>query len=191
MIIESYRKHVTVFQPKPQFIPSSKGEQKAASSAKSAPGTVDQPLSYAQYVVQSKSNVADPPQRPAPSKLPTSEGAAVSSLKQNETGSLSFSTGRSETAQDSVKVTEGGSEGVKTSEETQVADTEQKDSQKSDPSLSLGPKPVGSGSSIIVSPRQVSFRMWTVRLLPRFCGLICTGITSHVCSYLFRGEIPF
>ncbi|XP_026231528.1 DNA excision repair protein ERCC-1 [Anabas testudineus] len=142
--------------PKPQFIPSSKGEQKAstASSAKSAPGTVDQPLSYAQYVVQSKSNVADPPQRPAPSKLPTSEGAAVSSLKQNETGSLSFSTGRSETAQDSVKVTEGGSEGVKTSEETQVADTEQKDSQKSDPSLSLGPKPVGSGSSIIVSPRQ-------------------------------------
>uniref|UniRef100_A0A8C4EXG4 DNA excision repair protein ERCC-1 n=1 Tax=Dicentrarchus labrax TaxID=13489 RepID=A0A8C4EXG4_DICLA len=47
-------------------------------------------------------------------------------------------------------------EGVKNSEETPVTGTDQKEGnwQRSDPSLSLGPKPAGSGSSIIVSPRQ-------------------------------------
>lgn len=154
--------HVTVFQPKPQFLPSSKGGQ-TASSAKPAPGTVDQPLSYAEYIVHSKSNVAD--------HLQKSEGAGANSLKQNESGSFSFPTGASETAQDCVKGTEGGPEGVKKSEGTQVTGTEQKDShcQRSDPSLNLGPKPVGSGSSIIVSPRQVNIRIWRVRLLCCFC----------------------
>lgn len=182
---------VTIFQPKPHFLPSSKGGQNTsastAPSAKPASGTVDQPLSYAEYIVQSKSNVADPPQRPTPSKVPRSEGAGVTSLKQNEFGSLSFPTERSETVKDCVQGTEGGSEGVKKIEEAQMTGTEQKDGncQRSDPSLSLGPKPVGSGSSIIVSPRQVSIRMWRVRLVRCLCWLVCTmiSITSDFVTY--------
>lgn len=163
--------YVTVFQPKPQFLPSSKGGQdtSAASSAKHATGTVDQPLSYAEYIVHSKSNVADPIQRPAPSKLLTSEGAGVTCLKQNQSGSFSLPTGTSETTKDCVKGTEGGPEEVKKNEGTQVTGTEQKDSQRSDPSFIMGPKPVGSGISIIVSPRQVNITMWRVRLLCCFC----------------------
>ncbi|GAA6230176.1 DNA excision repair protein ERCC-1 [Lates japonicus] len=146
--------------PKPQFLSSSKGGQitsaSSTSSAKPVPESVDQPLSYAEYIVQSKSNVAAAPQREAPPKLPTTEGAGVKSLKQTEPGSVSSATGRCETVQDCAKGTEGGSEGVRRSEETQVAGTDQKEGncQRSDASLSLGPKPVGSGSSIIVSPRQ-------------------------------------
>ncbi|XP_040003660.1 DNA excision repair protein ERCC-1 [Xiphias gladius] len=148
--------------PKPQFLSSSRGGQitsiSSASSAKPAPEPVDQPLSYAEYVVKSKSNVAAAPQRVAPLKLPRTEEAGVTSLKQTEPGSLSSAIGGGETVQDCAKGTEGGSEGIQESEERQVADTDQKlgngNCQRSDASLTLGPKPVGSGSSIIVSPRQ-------------------------------------
>lgn len=144
-----------VFQLKPQFQPSSKGGQNAStsSSAKCASEPVDQLLSYAEYIVQSKSNVAAPPQRAGPSTKLRTEGDGVTNVKQ----SVSSAPGGCETAQDCPEGTEGGSGGVKRSEETQVAGTDQKEGncQRSDQSLSLGPKPVGSGSSIIVSPRQV------------------------------------
>ncbi|XP_045910984.1 DNA excision repair protein ERCC-1 [Micropterus dolomieu] len=139
---------------KPQFQPSSKGGQNAStsSSAKCASEPVDQLLSYAEYIVQSKSNVAAPPQRAGPSTKLRTEGDGVTNVKQ----SVSSAPGGCETAQDCPEGTEGGSGGVKRSEETQVAGTDQKEGncQRSDQSLSLGPKPVGSGSSIIVSPRQ-------------------------------------
>ncbi|XP_071319492.1 DNA excision repair protein ERCC-1 [Trachinotus anak] len=139
--------------PKPQFVSSSKAGQttsaSSASSAKSAPGSVDQPLSYAEYIVQSKSNVAAAPQREAACRLPRTDGAGVTSLRQTEPGG-------SETAQDCAKGTEGEPEGVQNSEEAQVAGTDQSEAngQRSDARLCLGPKPVGSGSSIVVSPRQ-------------------------------------
>ncbi|XP_040913310.1 DNA excision repair protein ERCC-1 [Toxotes jaculatrix] len=135
---------------KPQFLSSS------ASSLKPAPVSVDQPLSYAEYIVQSKSNVAAAPQREVPLKLPKTQGAGATSLKQTEPGSGSSATGRCETVQDCAKGTEGGSEGAQKSEERQVTGTDQKEGncQRLDASLSVGPKPVGSGSSIIVSPRQ-------------------------------------
>ncbi|XP_076602336.1 DNA excision repair protein ERCC-1 [Chaetodon auriga] len=140
--------------PKPQFQTSFKGGQNtsASSSAKTASEPVDQPLSYAEYIVQSKNNVAGPPQRGCPSKLPRTDGAGVTNLKQSESASVSSAPGGCEAADDCAK----GTEGEKKSEETQVAGTDQKEvnCQRSDPSLSLGPKPVGSGSSIIVSPRQ-------------------------------------
>ncbi|XP_072253292.1 DNA excision repair protein ERCC-1 [Leuresthes tenuis] len=137
--------------PKPQFQPVSKGQQtpttsaSIASTVNPAPKSADQPLSYAEYIVQSKSNVAAVPQRDSPSKLLRTEGAGVSSLRQEEPESMSSTTGRCETAQDSVKGTEARLQEIKRSEDS---------CQKSDPSLSLGPKPVGSGSSIIASPRQ-------------------------------------
>ncbi|XP_074515681.1 DNA excision repair protein ERCC-1 [Sebastes fasciatus] len=148
----------------PHFQPSSsKGGQNASSSssssAKPAAEPLDQPFSYAEYIVQSKSNVAAPIHREGPSKQLRTEGAGVTSLKQSESDPVSSAPagGGCETGQeDCAKGTEGGSEGVKKSEETQVAGTHQKvgNCHGADPSLSLGPKPVGSGSSIIVSPRQ-------------------------------------
>ncbi|XP_068559178.1 DNA excision repair protein ERCC-1 [Cebidichthys violaceus] len=136
--------------PKPQFQPSSKGGQHTSgspsSSAKPASEPVEQPCSYAEYIVHSKSNVAaPPPQREGSSKpLKTDQ-------RQSESDSVSC-----ETLEGRAEGGEGGSERAKESEDPQVAGTHQKEGscQRSDPSLSLGPKPVGSGSSIIVSPRQ-------------------------------------
>ncbi|KAF3694952.1 DNA excision repair protein ERCC-1 [Channa argus] len=140
--------------PKLQFLPSTSGS--TASSAKPAPECLDQPLSYAEYIVQSKRNVADAPQTSILPKLPRTKGAGVTSLKQIQSGSVLFPTERSETVHHTIKQTEGGSEDVRKSEETRVRVTEQNEDncQCSDPSTSLGPKPVGSGSSIVVSPRQ-------------------------------------
>ncbi|XP_022596123.1 DNA excision repair protein ERCC-1 isoform X1 [Seriola dumerili] len=143
--------------PKPRFLSSSKaGQTTSASSASSAAGSVDQLLSYAEYVVQSKSNVAAAPQREAALKLPRTEGDGVTSLKQTECGSVSSATGRCATVQDCAKGNEGGSEGVQKKEEERVAGTDQEEAncQRSDARPCLGPKTVGSGSSIVVSPRQ-------------------------------------
>lgn len=153
-----------VFQPKPQFQPSSKGGQNTTAStsslAKPASEPLSQPFSYAEYIVQSKSNVAAPTQREGPSKPLRTEGAGVTNLRQIESDSVSSASGERETVQNCAKETESGSEGVKESEEAQVADTDQKEGscQRSYPSL--GPKPLGSGSSIIVSPRQVCINMY-------------------------------
>ncbi|CAG5865498.1 DNA excision repair protein ERCC-1 [Menidia menidia] len=124
--------------PKPQFQSTSQEQLNT-----SAPKPSDQPLSYAEYIVHSKRNVAPVPQKDAPSKLLRTDGAGVTSLRPEEQESTSA--GRCEAAPDSVKGPEARPQEVKISEES---------CQKSDPSLSLGPKPVGSGSSIIVSPRQ-------------------------------------
>lgn len=124
--------------PKSHFQPSSKTAQNSSSSSKPASEPLHQPQSYAEYIVQGKSNVAPP----GPSKLLRAEGAGAASLKQSEP--------------DSVSSAPGGPEVAKRSEE-EVAGTEQKqggEGQRSDPGLNLGPKPVGSGSSIVVSPRQ-------------------------------------
>eukprot|EP00064_Thunnus_orientalis_P012128 superscaffoldBa00001819_g12162 len=131
--------------PKPQFQPSS---TKTACSSKPAPESVDhQPLSYAEYVVQSKSHVPAPLQREgSSSKLLRTDGDGGTSLKRSESESVPSASGRCEIG------TESGFDGVKKSEETQVAGTDQ--TEGNGQSLSLGPKPVGSGSCIIVSPRQ-------------------------------------
>lgn len=131
--------------PKPQFQPSS---TKTACSSKPAPESVDhQPLSYAEYVVQSKSHVPAPVQREgSSSKLLRTDGDGGTSLKRSESESVPSAPGRCEIG------TESGFDGVKKSEETQVAGTDH--TEGNGQSLSLGPKPVGSGSCIIVSPRQ-------------------------------------
>ncbi|CAJ1079209.1 DNA excision repair protein ERCC-1 isoform X1 [Xyrichtys novacula] len=141
--------------PKPQFQSSFKGGQNASSSSSSKPDPDLQPggkpLSYADYIVQSKNNAAAPLQKEGPSKVPRIETADVTKSKQQD---LDLET--CHTVQKSAKETEDGSEGAKKSEEKQAAGTEQKEGnrQGGEPSLSSGPKPVGSGSSIIVSPRQ-------------------------------------
>ncbi|XP_029385981.1 DNA excision repair protein ERCC-1 [Echeneis naucrates] len=141
--------------PKPQFLSSSKAGETSSvsctSSAKSAPGSRDQPLSYAEYIVQGKNKAVAP-------NLPRTGCAGVASQiePQSEPVSISSATGRCATVQDAIQ-TEGGAEGPQKSEERQrVSGTDQNkaDCQNLDAKLTLGPKPVGSGSSIIVSPRQ-------------------------------------
>lgn len=96
-------------------------------------------------------------QREAPS---TGLRTEASSLKQSQSAPVSSAPGQCGAGQDCAEGTAGGSEGVKKSEETQVADQKEGSCQRSDPSPSLGPKPVGSGSSIIVSPRQVCIKLY-------------------------------
>lgn len=91
---------------------------------------------------------------------PRPEGDGAASLKQTDAGSGSSATARCETVQGSSRGTDpdqsppGSEEGQK-SGKTQVAVLDQREVHP-DARLCPGPKPVGSGSSIVVSPRQVS-----------------------------------
>ncbi|XP_071197629.1 DNA excision repair protein ERCC-1 [Salvelinus alpinus] len=165
---------------KPLFQPSSKAGQSAAASssttsettAQPAPPSAGQPLSYAEFIVQSKGHA--PPGVPsAPQRVGVSRVAAGTGI-DTETGSLkqapsqgaqggpdvlsSSSSVGCERPQDQAQGTKdlgsGGPPGVT---EGQRAGTEQKqgEGQGSEGSNILGhSKPVGSGNSIIVSPRQ-------------------------------------
>ncbi|KAM9342176.1 DNA excision repair protein ERCC-1 isoform 2-T2 [Pholidichthys leucotaenia] len=134
--------------PKPHFQPSSKGGQDISASTATPVKPVEQPLSYAQYVVQN--SVTGAPQRdPASKHLKTDDGAGLSPLGQSEP--VSSSTVRCESDQNSDKGTEGANSETKPAG---VTDKKEDSTQKSEPSISVGPKPVGSGSSIIVSLRQ-------------------------------------
>nr|XP_023997074.1 DNA excision repair protein ERCC-1 [Salvelinus alpinus] len=170
---------------KPLFQPSSKAGQSAAASSSSttsettaqpAPPSAGQPLSYAEFIVQSKGHapprVPSAPQRVGVSRVAAGTGTGI----DTETGSLkqglsqgaqggpdvlsSSSSVGCERPQDQAQGTKdlgsGGPPGV-TEGEGQRAGTEQKqgEGQGSEGSNILGhPKPVGSGNSIIVSPRQ-------------------------------------
>ncbi|KAM4731931.1 DNA excision repair protein ERCC-1 [Anableps anableps] len=140
--------------PKPQFQPLSKGQQNttASSVTESVTKSSVQPLSYADYIVQSKTTAAAAPQRDAPSNLLRTEGVGISSLQRGEPESVSSHSGGSVTVQDLVKETEVQPEEVNRNDEKQLLS--EGSSLKADPSFVQGPKPVGSGSSIIVSPRQ-------------------------------------
>lgn len=72
------------------------------------------------------------------------------------------------------------------SEAMQEADTDQKDG-RSDPSLSLASKPVGSGCSIIVSPRQVCIQIYTDFPLSLLLLLSIRATCSYItpCLMLF------
>uniref|UniRef100_A0A4W5L0V9 DNA excision repair protein ERCC-1 n=1 Tax=Hucho hucho TaxID=62062 RepID=A0A4W5L0V9_9TELE len=171
---------------KPLFQPSSKAGQSASSSssttsetpAQPAPPSAGQPLSYAEFIVQSKSNAPLPsrvpsaPQRVGLSRVTAGTGTGI----DPETGSLKQGPGQGaqggpdvmssssvgcERPQDQAQGTKdpgsGGPPGVTEGEEGQRAGTEQKqgEGQGSEGSNILGhPKQVGSGNSIIVSPRQ-------------------------------------
>ncbi|XP_055005007.1 DNA excision repair protein ERCC-1 isoform X2 [Boleophthalmus pectinirostris] len=118
--------------PKSHFRSSSNPDDDVSSSSSSVVPTV-QPLSYAEYVVQQKniSNIST--DGPSSSKLPrlgdSSEAHSSRSSPQK---------------------------GVETPEaRAESADQPEDDGAHESGSVqSLGPKPVGSGSSIIVSPRQ-------------------------------------
>ncbi|XP_039455526.1 DNA excision repair protein ERCC-1 [Oreochromis aureus] len=138
--------------PKPQFqLASTVGQSTSASATTKPAQSVGQPVSYAEYIVQSKSNAAAASHRDAASKLPRSDDAEVTCVRQSEPSTVSSSTEKCKTVQDLAKGPH-----VKLSEEAQEATTGQTEGsgQRSEPGISLGPKPVGSGSSIIVSPRQ-------------------------------------
>uniref|UniRef100_A0A8C6S517 DNA excision repair protein ERCC-1 n=1 Tax=Neogobius melanostomus TaxID=47308 RepID=A0A8C6S517_9GOBI len=114
---------------KPQFKSSSNGEE--ASDVSSAAG---QPMSYAQYIVQSKSKATVPLEKDrSSSKLPGPEHCpeALNSASSTAQGG--------QILQDCAKTTD---------EEAAPSDRKDEGVQIS------GPKPVGSGSSILVSPRQ-------------------------------------
>lgn len=121
---------------KPQFKPSSSREQ--SSDASSAPASAEQPMSYAQYIVQSKRNAAAPIPKDS-STLPGPENCPEN-LNSTSSAAQSFEKLKDcpKSADEEVAPTDGKEEGV----------------QKSSAAQNLGPKPVGSGSSIIVSPRQ-------------------------------------
>ncbi|KAM4609112.1 DNA excision repair protein ERCC-1 isoform 2-T2 [Polymixia lowei] len=138
---------------KPQFQPSSRGGQSVSSSSASAAQPAPQPLSYAEFVVQSKKHVPPPPQVPSAPRANTGFPSGPDPASHTPNGSVSLPT------QDQAKRTDGeedGRLGVKQREQMEITGTDQKheEGQMKEPGLSLGPKLVGSGNSIIVSPRQ-------------------------------------
>ncbi|KAM8858249.1 DNA excision repair protein ERCC-1 [Synchiropus picturatus] len=118
--------------PKQQFQPSSRAGPANATSAVSGGTSGAQPLSYAEYIIQSKN------------KAPHVDvGPKLSDLKE--------AVGLERKVCDAV--TAGDMSGADDAKKTvEVAGTDLNDRQKSDPCLV--PKPVGFGSSIVVSPRQ-------------------------------------
>ncbi|XP_057707732.1 DNA excision repair protein ERCC-1 [Corythoichthys intestinalis] len=119
--------------PKQLFQPSTAGGQ-SNTKASESPAKEDQPLSYAQYIIATKAQSSL--QRDGTSEMLLSENCGapiIASVKQSEP----------------VEGTSKSDELTET-EETRGSDMGQKDLN----CPSLGPKPAGSGSSIVVSPRQ-------------------------------------
>lgn len=125
-----------------------KGQTSGTSSTKPS-----EHLSYAQFIVQSRSN-ADAPPREGPSGLPAAEAAEGTNLNQKEAASVSCSPGGHQRVQKTQK-------GVFNKLDEAAPDNSTKNNQGtcSDPNHLPGPKPVGSGSSIVVSPRQVGIKI--------------------------------
>ncbi|XP_003962041.1 DNA excision repair protein ERCC-1 [Takifugu rubripes] len=140
-------------RPQPQYESLFKKGQ--TSSATSPAERCSEHLSYAQFIVQSKSNAAAAPPREAPSKVARAEDAEETNVIQKESASVSCVPGGHQRVQDPAKFTEDGFNRLQTSEATQNSTQHIEGTGSiSDPNLPQGPKPVGSGSSIVVSPRQ-------------------------------------
>lgn len=142
-------------QLKPHFQPSSKrGDAPTTSSV--ASGSGDQPLSYADFIVQSKGN--NPPVAPLSesSSKPARTVDDVTTQEHSESSSSTVTLGL-EATEKCAQGTAGVSEAIQKGNTLPEARTEPKEGSrpKSDTGVSQGPRPVGCGSSIIVSPRQV------------------------------------
>uniref|UniRef100_A0A6Q2XBD9 DNA excision repair protein ERCC-1 n=1 Tax=Esox lucius TaxID=8010 RepID=A0A6Q2XBD9_ESOLU len=153
-----------IFTVKPLFQPSSKAGQSASSSSTlsetTAPQPAGQPLSYAEFIVQRK-GFAPPPQKEGLSRVTangTGSTTATSSLKQGPCTETQAGPDRAsapsvgkERNQDQPMGTDGlGCSGGGT-----PVGTEGEEGQRSEgTNILVHPKPVGSGNSIIVSPRQ-------------------------------------
>lgn len=151
--------------------------KKGQTSGNSPTKPSSEPLSYAQFIVQSKSNAVAAPPREGRSNLPTTEDAEETNRNQKEAASVSDFPGGHQRVQEMEK-----DEFNKLCETAPENITKHNEGTCSDPIHPQGPKPVGSGSSIIVSSRQVGIKM----------KMINTGSLSkntHLCP--FRGGIPF
>lgn len=141
--------NVTVFQPQFESL-FKKGQPSGTSSTKPS-----EHLSYAQFIVQSKSGAAAAaPPRDGASRPATTGDAEETNLEQKEAASVSCSPGEHQSVQAMEK--DGFN---KLSEATADNSTKHNEGTCSDPNHPQGPKPVGSGSSIVVSPRQVGIKM--------------------------------
>ncbi|XP_061648792.1 DNA excision repair protein ERCC-1 isoform X1 [Phyllopteryx taeniolatus] len=126
--------------PKKHFQPS-KTVGQSKTDASPSPAKEGQPLSYAQYIIKAKAQGSAPPQRDGSSQMlrpEAGEAPTIASLRQSEPDAVPTAEGKS-----------GGNQVTK-SEETRGSGAGQREVN----CPSLGPKPTGSGSSIIVSPRQ-------------------------------------
>lgn len=202
--------HVIVFQLKRQFQPSSMGGPSTSATSGSAPQSAGQPLSYAQYIVQSK--VSSNPHTERTTKPVQCVGAGADTVKQAaNTQYLQSGAGAGASVSQGCvtpQVSAGGTgsgesaplAGEKREEaEMTGADQIQTEGQRSEPGLNLGPKPVGSGSSIIVSPRQVCTTVGAFCCLTQataglaFCmklARLFSNFLVTMCCLPFRGEIP-
>ncbi|CAN9497850.1 unnamed protein product [Ophioblennius macclurei] len=144
--------------PKSHFQASVKGQ--ITPSSESAP---EQPLSYAEYIVQSKNRATGAPQTDASasssssSRPPHRAGAAgvcsVPGQSQSDPPapvSAGCAQVQDRAAESEVQPDRSGSDSALLGKDP----TEGGSGRKPDPSPSLGCKPVGSGSSIVVSARQ-------------------------------------
>ncbi len=113
------------------------------SSAPSAPPAPGQPLSYAEFVVQSKNRALQGAAH-GPEKQSRSDAAGQSNV--NTAGIASVSTSSTDSGKPETE--QQGPEEVPTDDQT-------KEESQSSESCIIPPHLLGSGNSIIVSPRQV------------------------------------
>lgn len=135
--------------PKSHFQSSVKGQ--VTSSSNSAP---QQLLSYAEYIVNSKTSAAGARQTDGSSRSLRTGAAGGSAAGQSQPDpGLPLSAG-CEPDQDSAVGSEALPGPSDPPADACQSGTETKEVSCRKPDPSLGPKPVGSGSSIVVSPRQ-------------------------------------
>lgn len=141
-------------QPKSHFQPSSK---RGPTPATSSVTTGEQSLSYADFIVQSKNNPPAAPLKESSSKPSRSVDVVITQEHNRQPFVSTVATGGLETEK-CARGNDGESEVIQKTEIPPEARTDPQEGScpKTDAGVSLGPRPVGSGSSIIVSPRQVS-----------------------------------
>ncbi|XP_022536368.1 DNA excision repair protein ERCC-1 isoform X1 [Astyanax mexicanus] len=142
------------------FKPSSKGVQGETSSAQTAPQTTGQPLSYAEFIVQSRSRGA---QTAAPG-LETQDGCRDLGSSRESVTKPSAHPGKPPAGRSEKEVSEPPAASVTPAaapDPTVVSERQEEDlseekrkEEGQNAQLTVTPHQLGSGNSIIVSPRQ-------------------------------------
>lgn len=136
------------------FKPSSKGGQGETSSTQTAPQTTGQPLSYAEFIVQSKSRG---PQTAAPG-LETQGGSRDLGSRCESVTKPSTHPGKPPAGTNEKEVSEPSAAAPAAAPEPERQEEdlseEKKKEEGGNAQLTVTPHQLGSGNSIIVSPRQ-------------------------------------
>lgn len=161
------------------FKPSSKSGSAETSTTHRAPRGTSQPLSYAEFVVQSKTRADERPGHgPQTGDLPQDvlRATGQTSDMTRKCGSLNrLSTDAGKTPEPALPIAGSESSAVPGRLEEDLGQGQKSDEGQSTEERTVNQSAVGSGTSIIVSPRQV-----------QEC-FICQNHTVKICYWIIDG----